>query len=209
MMTQTVQQTAVATLVAFCACVSATPQPVVAVPEVFYASQSGRSTLDEGEGGGNPFASALIELLERPSLTHAELQSDLLALTQEKSHGFQTPDVPTALDSSHWRLKPVPASARRVALVFVYSNYRTAGVTSLPGAERDLERVAAGLRKAGFKVQTAAKPTRANLLKALKALSIKSEDAEAAVIYLTSHGFEHDGRVYLMPSDYPFGEGPN
>lgn len=34
-----------------------------AAPSVFYASQSGKSTLDQGQGGGNPFASALVELL--------------------------------------------------------------------------------------------------------------------------------------------------
>jgi len=38
-------------------------------PLHFYASQSGAETLDQGEGGGNPFASALIELLGRPTIT--------------------------------------------------------------------------------------------------------------------------------------------
>ena len=39
-------------------------------------------------------------------------------------------------------------------------------------------------------------------------LSGRSREAEAAVIYLTGHGFEHGGRVYLMPGDYPFDKGP-
>ncbi|HEX4953150.1 MAG TPA: caspase family protein [Thermoanaerobaculia bacterium] len=208
-MNRTVQWIAAAAAVVLCACGRAAAQSGIAVPAVFYGSQSGRSTLDQGEGGGNPFASALIELLERPLLTYAELQADLLTLTREKSRGFQTPDGPTAPDSSQWRLKPVPTSAKRVALVFVYSNYRAAGVTSLPGAERDLERVTAALRKAGFEVKDHANPSRDDLRKALETLSRRSEDAEAAVIYLTGHGFEHDGQVYLMPNDYPFSAGPN
>lgn len=184
-------------------------QSNIAVPAVFYASQSGMSTLDQGEGGGNPFATALVELLERPSLTYVELQSDLPTLTNEKSRGFQTPDGPTAVDSSRWRLKPVPEFAARLALVFVYSNYHDAGTTSLPGAEHDLERMTAALKKAGFEVQTATNPSSGDLREALETLSRRSVDAEAAVIYLTGHGVEHNDQVYLLPSDYPFEDGPN
>ena len=178
-----------------------------ASPVIFYASQSGRSTLDQGEGGGNPFASALIEVLERPSLTYAEFRTDLIALTKEKSRGFQEPDASTSIDSTQWRVKPISASAKRVALVFVYSNYGNTGVTSLPGAKRDLVRVAAALKSAGFDVQVAIDPTQNDLRVALDTLSRRSQNAEAAIIYLTGHGFEHRGQVYLMPNDYPFGEG--
>lgn len=177
-----------------------------AAPVVFYASQSGRSTLDQGEGGGNPFASALIELLERPSLTYAEFRTGLIALTKEKSRGFQEPDASTSVDSTQWRVKPISASAKRVALVFVYSDYGNAGVTSLPGAKRDLFRVATALKSAGFDVQTAIDPAQNDLRTALDALSRRSQNAEVAIIYLTGHGFERHGQVYLMPNDYPFEE---
>lgn len=212
-MTQEIQWAAVAAVLftgalTSGACGPPSAESQTAVPVVFYASQSGRSTLDQGEGGGNPFASALIELLERPSLTYAELQSDLIVLTKDKSRGVQTPDGPTAVDSPQWKVKPVPTRAKRVALVFVYSNYRNAGVTSLPGAERDLERVTVALRNAGFEVQVAADPSKVELRAALESLSGRSIDAEAAVVYLTGHGFEHGRQVYLMPGDYPFGEGP-
>jgi hypothetical protein len=97
------------------------------VATLFYASQSGRATLDQGEGGGNPFASALIELLERPSLTYSELSSDLIYLTQQKSRGFQKPEVMMEnAESVPWIVKPTPKSSKRVALVFVYSNYEGA-----------------------------------------------------------------------------------
>ena len=180
-----------------------------AVPAVFYASQSGQSTLDQGEGGGNPFASALVELLRRRSLTYAELRSDLIDLTTQKSQGFQVPDAAGGRNSTEWRLKPLAASAKRVALVFVYSNYREAGQKSLPGAKRDLSRVAVALRKAGFEVTTAPNPSRKDLRTALQTLSAQSQDAEAAAVYVTGHGFEHRGHVYLLPSDYPFHDGPS
>jgi Caspase domain len=178
-----------------------------AAPLVFYASQSGRSTLDQGEGGGNPFASALIELLERPSFTYSELRSDLIKLTKEKSRGFQVPEALADARLPSWRIKPIPSSEKRVALVFAYSDYRAAGVTSLPGAKRDLGRVAAALRVAGFDVEAALNPTKKDLRLALESLSTRSRDADSAIIYLTGHGLERGGQVYLMPNDHRFGEG--
>jgi len=44
---------------------------------------------------------------------------------------------------------------------------------------------------------------------AFEELSSRSGEAEVAVIYLTGHEFEHRGRIYLMPNDYPFDEGLN
>ncbi|MBC7896108.1 MAG: caspase family protein [Cytophagaceae bacterium] len=175
-------------------------------PLVFYASQSGSPTLDEGEGGGNPFASALIELLQRPSLTLAELHSDIVSLTSAKSDGFQVPESPAVSAATPWSLKPVPAQARRVALVFVYADYQPAGVNSLPGAARDLLRVASALANAGFVVDTAVDPTTTELREALESLAKQSTEAEAAVIYLTGHGLEHHGDVYLLPNDHSYHE---
>lgn len=176
---------------------------------VVYASQSGMPTLDQGVGGGNPFASALIELLQRPSLTLRELRSDLIELAKEKSRAFQVPDFPIIPEATQWRLKPVPASPNRLALVFVFSDYRNAGRSSLPGARYDLDRVASSLKEAGFAVQAAANPTRGELKVLLTELSRRSETAEAALIYTTGHGYEHEGVVYLLPGDYPFDAGSN
>lgn len=184
------------------------PQPSPASPLVFYGAQSGASTFDQGEGGGNPFASALIELLKRPSLTYSELHFGLIDLTKKKSRGLQVPDAP-ALDATEWRLRPAFGSARRIAMVLVYSDYSGAKVASLPGAKRDLKRMHHALQEAGFEVQEVLDPTRAKLRAALDTFSRRSKDADAAVIYLTGHGFEHRGAVYLAPNDYPFHEGPN
>jgi hypothetical protein len=192
---------------ASCTCLHV-PERGTALPMVIYASQSGASTLDQGDGGGNPFASALIELLERPYLTYGELCSGLIARTKDKSCGLQMPDVPIPVDSTQPIFVPTPAPAKRVALVFAYSDYLDSNVESLPGADLDLDRVAAALRRAAFDVHTAANPARNDLDAALQALSKQSEFADVAVIYLTGHGFEHHGRVYLIPSDYPFDAGP-
>lgn len=177
----------------------------VARPVVFYASQSGQKTLDQGDAGGNPFASALVELLERPRLTVGALQSELVVLTKRKSRGLQVPEQTAVVGAPRWRLRPAPVESRRVALVVVYSSYR--GAAPLPGADRDLERVGAALRGAGFDVRAIANPTRGGLRAALEALSRQSQDAEAAIVYLTGHGFQRRGRVYLMPGNYPFAQG--
>ena len=63
-------------------------------PLVFYATSPGGETLDQGDGGGNPFASSLIDLMGRPTLSLSGLSSELTTLTYQKSHGYQTPEVP-------------------------------------------------------------------------------------------------------------------
>jgi len=171
---------------------------------ICYASQSGQPTLDEGEGGGNPFASALIELLGRASLSATELCTGLVELTAEKSGGFQISDVPST--ASHWIIRPNPAEAKRMALVFAYSDYRQAQVNSLPGAATDVQRVGDAFRRAGFTVETLVDPGMHALKASLQSLSVQSAHAEAAAIYATGHGVEHNGTVYLLPNDYPFSE---
>lgn len=174
---------------------------------LFLASQSGRSTLDQGEGGGNPFASALIELLARPALTLASLRSGLVELTRARSRGYQEADVSHATSRRRWRVRPVPAREKRVALVFVYADYERAGAPSLPGARRDLDRIRDALEGAGFAVTAVVDPSTAERSALLERLDAESRDAAAAVLYVTGHGFEHDGRVYLTPHDFPFREG--
>ncbi|MEM9597235.1 MAG: caspase family protein [Acidobacteriota bacterium] len=185
---------------------AASEAPEGADPLVFYASQSGGPTLDRAAGGGNPFASALIELLARDTLTVADLEDDLVALTRRKSRSFQVPEVisGSGAETGAWQLKPVDPAGRRVALVFVFSNYGRAGTVSLSGAARDLKRVSRALRDAGFEVATLRDPSKEELYDALDAFAERSEDAEAAVLYMTGHGFERGREVYLAPSDTPF-----
>ncbi|MEO7963723.1 MAG: caspase family protein [Gemmatimonadaceae bacterium] len=179
-----------------------------AEPALFYAAQSGRSTLDEGEGGGNPFASAFVELLARPKLSLHTLSSELIELTSAKSDGYQTPSISRSIARGEWRVRPAPSGSLRVALVLVYADYARANAQSLPGALRDLTRTAAALALAGFQVVTVADPMKAELTDALQLLERRSRAAEAAVIYTTGHGVEYRGQAYLIPGDYPIDDGP-
>ena len=169
-----------------------------------YASQSGRATLDRGEDGGNPFASALVELLNRPSLSLAELIDKITTITQQKSGGYQLPDISGIRGASNWKIKPNRFEKKNVALVATFSQYTAGNVSWLPGAERDRVRVTNALRAAGFKVVTIANPAKSDLYRLLHDLSTASKDSDAAFIYVTGHGFEDQGKVYLAPSNYHF-----
>lgn len=177
-------------------------------PIYFYASQAGRPTLDQGEGGGNPFASALVELLGRDSLTFKAFRAELVDVTKRKSRGFQQPEVPARADLGTWQFLPKLSAERRVALVVVFSDYSTSGATpSLPGAKHDMHRVADALDTAGFEVQTVLDPDSATLQMALREFASRSAASEVAVLYTTGHGAEVEGNVYLFPGDYFFSRG--
>lgn len=187
-------------------CLGTAEETATAGPLVLYASQSGESTLDNGEGGGNPFASALVELLDRRSLTIKKLRTDLVSRTLKKSYGFQTPDIEGTVTPAKIDLRD--REAIRVAFVFVYSDYSENSVSSLPGARRDLDRVAGALREAGFSVQTAIDLPKRRLEEKLKEFTEESRNAEIAIIYMTGHGFEHENQVYLASSEFPFAHNP-
>lgn len=180
------------------------PIPSEARIGTIYASQSGRATLDRGEDGGNPFASALVELLNRPSLSLTELVGQITTITQQKSGGYQLPDISGISGASNWAIKPSMADRKKVALVATVSQYTAEHVSSLPGAERDRIRVTNALRTAGFKVLTIANPTKSHLNRLLHDLSTASRDADVAFIYVTGHGFEDQGKVYLGLGSYNF-----
>jgi Caspase domain len=183
-----------------------------AEPLVFHASQSGQRTLDQGEGGGNPFASALIELLARPSLQLAELPVGISRLTAAKSRNFQKADVPAAVTGAAWQVLPVKPGERRIALVMVVSDYAASGgsgvdpAPSLAGAKRDAERVAKALETAGFKTQLAIDLSLPRMEDTLAKFAAESAGYDAAVIYTTGHGVDVGGSVYLLPGDYPMAQ---
>jgi hypothetical protein len=176
---------------------------------LFHATTAGQQTLDQGEGGGNPFASSLIELLQRPRVALSELSSAIRALTSSKSRGFQSPDVPTTSTRPDWLLVPPKPGERRIALVLIVSDYvRSARVPenaapSLPGARHDAQRIAAALAKAGFTTEIALDLPASDMRRKLAEFSERSKTQDAAVIYTTGHGVEVGGQLYLLPGDYP------
>lgn len=174
---------------------------------VFHATQSGRQTLDQGAGGGNPFASAFVELLQRKSLTLLQLRSELQHLTAQKSGGFQSADVPPLQQQKDMPVLPPRGGERRIALVLVVSDYsRSGGAKSLPGAAHDAGRLASALRQAGFATEVALDRGMPAMREALAAFKRRSADADMAVVYTTGHGVETGGSVFLIPGDYPIAE---
>lgn len=171
---------------------------------IFHASQSGKQTLDQGEGGGNPFASGLIELLSRPSLTLAEVPSALRALTYKNSKGFQVADVPASTSQGNYLLTPPREDEKRVALVMVVSDYaKSEGAKSLPGARNDANRIAAALRRSGFETEIALDFRLDKMRNKLASFRAASSAYDLALIYTTGHGVEVGGTVFLLPGDYP------
>lgn len=177
-------------------------------PIYIYASQPGRVTFDQGDSGGNPFASALVETLGSEALRFKELLHQLIALTATKSEGRQRPDVRDHARLNTWRVLPKSPRERRVALVVVFSDYSASeGAKSLPGAARDLSRVGDAFKKAGFAVQRVLDPDRAELRDILRGFADRSAVSAVAAVYTTGHGVEVDGAVYLLPGDYPVSQG--
>lgn len=172
---------------------------------VYYATRSGGTTLDTGEGGGNPFASALIDVAGEKGLELRSLERRLREVTRVKSSGVQVVESfgDTAVPS--WRIgASLSETERRAALVLVVSDYSglRAGAT-LFGAARDERRIAAMLAQHGFSVEQGVGPRREELVQALASFKRRSQRADVAVVYSTGHGVEVDGVVYLLPGDYP------
>lgn len=176
-------------------------------PMVFHAASAGGQTLDQGAGGGNPFASALIEVLARPQAKLSELPEAVRHLTHMKSGGFQIADVPAINAANGWQLKPHTKNERRVALVLIVSDYsRSGGAPSLPGALHDGQRMATALSNAGFETKLEADLDATSIKLALARFAADTLSADAAVIYTTGHGVEVAGTIYLIPGDYPIAE---
>ncbi len=179
-------------------------------PLYFYGTSAGGQTLDQGEGGGNPFASALVELLARRNLTLKSLANDLVDLTERKSKRFQRPEVPNLDSLETLRIRPKPKAESRVALVLVFADYtESGGATSLPGAANDAKRVAKALSLAGFNTQTTVDAKRDHTNEILEEFANRSAAADVALLYTTGHGVEVGTTIHILPGDYPVSEGPS
>ncbi|MBS0241505.1 MAG: caspase family protein [Proteobacteria bacterium] len=183
------------------------PAAAAAETLIFQAASSGQQTLDEGEGGGNPFASALIEVLGLPKVTLGEMPGAMRDLTTRKSAGAQLADVPKVATEGAWTLAPGAAGERRRALVIVVADYAKAGANSLPGAARDATRIANALRAAGFDVESALDLDLGAMRARLAEFSTRSAGADVAAVYATGHGVEVDGTQYMLAGDFPVAEG--
>ena len=179
-------------------------------PLVYYATGSGGTTLDTGDGGGNPFASALIEAAGEKTLRLRNLATRLKKLTAAMSQGHQVTECRGDTHLPDWQFSENSHLKReeRDALVLVVSDYSSSGTDmSLIGAARDERRIAAMLAQYGFSVDQGIGPRRHELIRAIASFRTRSRGADIAIIYATGHGVECDGMVYLLPGDYPIHEG--
>jgi caspase domain-containing protein len=181
---------------------SAQTAPETASPTslIYYAGQAGRLTQDRDKFGGNPFASALVEVLKRQPATLSDFTADLSASNARHSGGWQQLQFPKKLPYWKWGA----AEEKRVALVLINADYsKTPGVYSLPGAAFDAKRIPAALREAGFEVTLVLDKTADQARQAIAEFSALSASADASLIYIGGHGVQHKRAVYWMMGDYP------
>ncbi|HVY89419.1 MAG TPA: caspase family protein [Hyphomonadaceae bacterium] len=174
---------------------TAAPPPAL----LYYAGQPGRLTQDRDRQGGNPFASAFVEVLKQQPDTLSEFTEQLAASNARHSGGWQQMQFPKKLPL--WKMSA--AGERRVALVLINANYAAAGVGSLPGAAFDAQRIPAALKVAGYDTTLVFDASPADAKKAMDAFAEKSANADAALIYIGGHGIQHRRIVYWMMGDYP------
>lgn len=179
------------------------------VPSIVYATGSGGTTLDQDECGGNPFATALIELARNEALSIRRLLPKLRDATRERSAQHQTPTWTLMPAHAEWRSSGPSGGRgeRRIALVLVVASYADLNNPQLSGAAHDERRISAMLASHGFSVTQGVAPEHAALRRALRSFHARSQDTDVAVVYCTGHGLEHAAKPYLLPGDYPFAQG--
>ena len=176
--------------------------PAPLQPLMYYAGQPGRLTQDRDALGGNPFASALVEVLNKEPRTLADFTALLSAANARHSGGWQQMQFPKSLP--RWRMDAGAAGEKRVALVLINADYsKSGGVYSLPGARFDAQRVPEALRAAGFETTLVFDQTAEAARNAIDAFAARSAGADASLIYVGGHGIQHKRVVYWMMGDYP------
>ena len=177
-------------------------RPDGAAPLFYYAGAAGRLTTDRDAQGGNPFASALVEVLQQPGLTLRDFGAKMAATTFMRSGGWQSPEVPKNTPRPGWTFAANP-DEQRVALVLVNADYRKSGVSSLPGALFDSARVTAVLTQAGFDTKLVLDGGSELVRRELAAFAARSAKSDVAIIYAGGHGVQHSRVVYWILGDYP------
>jgi hypothetical protein len=176
--------------------------PLSPPPLVYYGGAAGRLTMARDDLGGNPFASAFVDVLASDTLTLSRFGVQLAAATWRRSNGAQSADVPRKVADPGWRFAPDPGE-RRLALVLANADYSRSGVPSLPGALFDAARVGDALQRAGFATQRMIDVSRAQALAGLAAFEAESRSADVALVYIAGHGVQHRRQVYWLMGDYP------
>jgi hypothetical protein len=182
---------------AFSQSVSLPPAPVF-----IYAGAPGQLTQDRDARGGNPFASALVDVLREDQLTLEQFCAQLSVGNARYSGGWHRMQMPRVLPGPETRIDA--AGGRRMALVLINADYsRTPGIYSLPGAAVDAERVPEALERAGFETRLVLDARADAAREALAGFARESASADLALVYVGGHGVQKGRTVYAVMGDYP------
>ena len=180
----------------------AAPSP--AAPLIYYAGQAGRLTSDRSSQGGNPFASALCEVIAGKPLSLATFTRRMAEANQIHSRGWQMMDYPRTLPDPKRRLDK---GETRLALVLINADYSKSDAYSLPGAAHDAKRVPEALSAAGYPTMLVLDATADAARVAMAEFADASRAADNAIIYIGGHGAQHQRSVYWMMGDFPAQDG--
>ena len=167
---------------------------------IYYAGQAGRLTTDRDRLGGNPFASAVCEIIGQRPLTLETFTRRLAEANQIHSGGWQMLDYPRNIPDPKRR---IDKGDRRIALVLINADYSQSDAYSLRGAAFDAKRVPAALTEAGFETTLVLDNTIADARAALADFAVRSADADNAIIYIGGHGAQRHKTVYWLMGDFP------
>lgn len=167
---------------------------------IYYAGQAGRLTTDRDRLGGNPFASAVCEIIGERPLSLETFTRRLAEANQIHSQGWQMLDYPRSLPDPKRRLDK---GDKRLALVLINADYSQSEAYSLRGAAFDAKRVPAALNAAGYETTLALDNTIDEARAALADFALRSEAADATIVYIGGHGAQHKRTVYWLMGDYP------
>ncbi|MBL8360129.1 MAG: caspase family protein [Rubrivivax sp.] len=176
--------------------------PGIARPDriAIFATQPEERSIDVDRDGGNPFATALVQLLNSQQLDLVRLLRDVGPLTRFLSDGVQAPEVVGQPGKSHL-LAGSEAASPRAALVIGYSDYSRTPAPSLTGVARDVRRVSEALGARGFEVHWLLDPAPKELDRQLREFARASSKADIAILYATGHGVQFGRRAYLLPGN--------
>jgi hypothetical protein len=182
---------------AFAQSVSPPPAPVF-----IHAGAPGQLTQDRDARGGNPFASALVDVLQQDQLTLEQFCAQLSVGNARYSGGWHRMQMPRVLSKPETRIDA--AGGRGVALVLINADEsRAAGIYSLPGAAVDARRVPEALEQAGFETRLVLDAGADAAREALAEFERVSAAADVALVYIGGHGVQKGRTVYAVMGDYP------
>ncbi|MEZ5938458.1 MAG: caspase family protein [Hyphomonadaceae bacterium] len=160
--------------------------------------------MERDDTGGNPFATALVEVLAIPELPLRDFGERLAAANAKYSFGWHSAEIPRSVPLPFWTFAR-RREEQRVALVLAVSDYSHAGggVASLGGSRFDAGRVAEAFKRVGFDTTVLLDTPHDALDAAFDAFANRAANADVAAVYITGHGVQRGRDAYLILGDYP------